>query len=76
MRDGNPGVYGNPGNMVSVSYRFYSTLKGSNPTLTANFHIPREGGSSLRRFQPVLPKHPESSASAARMGLPESGRLP
>jgi hypothetical protein len=49
MRDGNPGIYGNPGNVVSVSYRFYSPLKGSNPTLSGiQTGRPRRRGS--KRF--------------------------
>jgi len=34
-RRGNPGTNGNDGNVISVSYRIYRRLSGSNPTLSA-----------------------------------------
>jgi len=36
MRDGNDGIHGNGGNVVSVTYRFQKSWKSSNPTLFAN----------------------------------------
>ena len=36
---GNPGIYGNAGNLESVTYRFYRGSQGSNPTLSASFKL-------------------------------------
>ena len=44
MRRGAYGIYGNPGNLESVTYRIHCGLKDSNPTLTAS-NCPLQSGS-------------------------------
>jgi hypothetical protein len=38
-RHGKAGIYGDPGNLESVTYRIYKALPGSNPTLSATFKL-------------------------------------